>query len=256
MMLDAIDPLATMHSLASAFEHELEAKPLEVNALVTGATFLVGDLVAQTVERMRARGQPTASVAEPDSDAADASLAVPTAAPAGVSGMRLARSFAVGCVILGPLTHFYYEWVAAHDTLDIPAKVLLDNTLFLFLDNMAYVLSLTLLGGGTHALATASMPGEDVLGLLADLAESLADELWSMQLTGWRILPAVAIFNYLFVPNGHRVLFMDGVDVIFAALLSLQHAKAVDTQVDSTEDLQREISDQALLATLIIDEAE
>lgn len=223
-----VDVLATgVQSLATAFEHELSVAPLETNALVTGLTFFLGDLAAQTVERMRRRGQEDGAVG-----ARDSSMSELGAALRSVSGMRLVRAFAAGCLFLGPLTYFYYEWVAAHDSLDVPAKVLLDNTIFLFLDNSAYVLSLTLLGGGAHGLATAgAISAETILDTAGEMASSMVDELWSMQLTGWRILPAVAIFNYLFVPNGHRVLFMDGVDVIFAALLSLQHAHSVDTGV-------------------------
>ncbi|KAJ1639369.1 hypothetical protein T492DRAFT_1139509 [Pavlovales sp. CCMP2436] len=213
--LVGVEPVLALQALGSAFEHELGAYPLQVNALVTGCTYFIGDAVAQLIQG----GQPCAK--------------------------RAVRAFVVGLLFLGPLSHYWYSWTADQD-LQVCAKVLhclsfiphplpcltpttapcntcqvlLDNTLFLSLDNCAFLGALTLLGGcpsghgsvaGTAGAAGAS---ESVAGAIS--------ELWSMQVLGWKFLPFIALLNYALVPAQHRVIFVDAADVVFAAALSMQ----------------------------------
>jgi hypothetical protein len=195
-----LEPVSALHSLGAAFEHELAACPLRVNALVTGVTYLLGDAIAQLIER--GKESPKAH---------------------RINAKRLARSFASGLLFLGPLTHFYYQWMSTQD-LQMSARVLLDNTLFLSADNLTLLLSITLLGRFGEA-------GAGGVRDAADLGEMLADgldELWAMQLTGWRFLPFVAILNYALIPPQHRVCFVDLADVAYAALLSMQLAQSQD----------------------------
>mmetsp|Transcript_24138 Transcript_24138/g.65345 ORF Transcript_24138/g.65345 Transcript_24138/m.65345 type:complete len:355 (+) Transcript_24138:88-1152(+) len=223
-----VEPVSALQSFGAALEHSLNENGLEVDALATGITFLIGDGIAQWMDMRRedADGAPeveataTTQVAE----------GLPSTLPAPGLKMcwrRLVRSFVAGSVVLGPLTHFYYAWVASQD-LRVHQQVLLDNTIFLFLDNAAFVASLAILGGGSSSMAAAAASAADAAADGWDLvSEALADtmsELWSMQLTGWRILPVVAVLNYLFVPNNQRVLFMDLADIVMAALLSMQHS--------------------------------
>lgn len=202
-----VGPISTLHSLGSAFESELALNPLRVNALVTGITYLLGDAIAQIIEKSKR------------SDGA-------TTRPSNrrLCAKRLGRSFATGLLFLGPLTHFYYLWSSGTD-LPVAAKVLLDNTVFLLMDNAMFIVGSLLLGGGVpaHGGATA---GAAMMEDGGEVAEALA-ELWSMQLTGWKFLPLVAIVNYVLVPADKRVLFVDLADVAYAAMLSL-HANAVD----------------------------
>lgn len=161
----------------------MEICPLRVNALLTGVTFFVGDGLAQWAERSS-----------------------PSSPTSRLSAIRLGRAFVAGAVVLGPLTHVWYGWVSTQQ-FDFATKVALDNTVFLFLDNACYLLSLTLLGEG-------SVP-------LDDFAQNFCGKLWDMQLAGLRVIPLAAVINYLFVPSADRVLFMDAVDVCYAFLLSM-----------------------------------
>ncbi|KAG8467286.1 hypothetical protein KFE25_000602 [Diacronema lutheri] len=212
-----VEPVSVVHSLGTAFEGELAAYPLRVNAIVTGVTYLLGDAIAQTIEGARDHSE--------------------SRAERRLCAKRLARSFTAGLLFLGPLTHFYYTFTASQD-FAMAAKVLLDNTLFLALDNAAFLLSLTLLGGGaasthahgaTAARAAAGLEGGDELA--GELTDALS-ELWAMQLTGWKFLPLVAVLNYALVPSQWRPIFVDFMDVFYAALLSLQryatHPAAVE----------------------------
>jgi len=180
--------MSLVDACTTAFAHELECNPLRVNAVATGLTFLVGDGIAQCAEWRRARGQAWSP-----------------------SPARLARAFLTGLAVLGPLAHFYYAWMNSID-MGVTARVALDNTAFLFLDNACYLLSMTLLGREGAGLDPAD---------LGRLADEFLDELWAMQRAGWRFLPLVAALNYLFVPSADRVLFMDVVDVVYATVLSL-----------------------------------
>lgn len=191
---------SVLHSLLSAYDSGYAAYPLRVNALVTGSTCLLGDAIAQGIERGKSAA----------------------AAEGGQDVKRSVRMFATGFLVLGPLAHFYYAWMSAQLDLAMSAKIFLDNTIFLGLDNLMFWGSITLLGGGLSADSTAgAVAVEDG----TELAGAL-NELWSMQLTGWKFFPLIAILNYALVPPDKRVLFIDIMDVVYAALLSLHVSTA------------------------------
>lgn len=110
-----------------------------------------------------------------------------------------------GFFFLGPLAHFYYEFVAeslaAWPTL---VKIALDQTVYLAFYNTVYYL---------------------VLGQLArrpflTVARQYAGQFWQLLRAGWRLWPFVGVITYTVIPTAHRVLFVDVVEIAYSAILS------------------------------------
>jgi len=157
------------------------ADPVPIKAVITGVTYFIGDWVAQAVQ-LRKEGRVWL-----DADRA-----------------RLLRSTAVGLVLLGPLAHFYYEFVGTLTDWSVPAKILLDQTAYLALYNTVYYLPLGVLAGG------------DVGTVCADYRT----KFWQLLTSGWKLWPLVGIVTYTLIPLNNRVLWIDLIEIFYSAVLS------------------------------------
>ena len=165
-----------------AYEIAVAAKPLPVKAAITGVSYLIGDWIAQGVELSK-RGASWLDADRP----------------------RLARSLAVGLLLLGPLAHNYYDFVAdAFAGWSPPQKIALDQTLYLATYNTIYYIALGLFAGRPAGETTAEY----------------LDKFWSLMFAAWKLWPLVGVVTYTLIPIQHRVLFIDLIEIIYSAVLS------------------------------------
>jgi protein Mpv17 len=165
-----------------AYEGAVSADPVPIKAALTGATYFVGDWLAQTLElKQKARSWRDAD------------------------RPRIAKNALVGLLLLGPLAHFYYDFVT--DCLDgwpIPAKIALDQTVYLGLYNTLYCVALGALGGRGWE----------------DIVEEARTTFIPLITAGWKLWPLVGIVTYTLIPPEHRVLWIDAIEVFYSVILS------------------------------------
>ena len=104
----------------------------------------------------------------------------------------------------GPLAHFYYDFVGTLESWPILSKILLDQTAYLAFYNTVYYVALTVLAGKSF--------GEAV--------EEYKGSFWLLLTSGWKLWPLVGIVTYTLIPQQNRVLWIDGIEIIYSALLS------------------------------------
>lgn len=177
----------------AAYQRAVTAYPVMVKAAITGVTYVLGDLIAQVVQQQQ-------------------QIVQLELAPRSLRGnllrtdfWRYVRSGVAGLLFLGPLAHFYYDWVA-ESLSHWPTlwKIALDQTAYLAFYNTVYYLVLGRL---------ARRP-------LAQIARQYAEQFWQLLRAGWRLWPFVGIITYTVVPTAHRVLFVDVVEIAYSAILS------------------------------------
>eukprot|EP00232_Nephroselmis_pyriformis_P020014 CAMPEP_0182900328 /NCGR_PEP_ID=MMETSP0034_2-20130328/28758_1 /TAXON_ID=156128 /ORGANISM="Nephroselmis pyriformis, Strain CCMP717" /LENGTH=348 /DNA_ID=CAMNT_0025034525 /DNA_START=283 /DNA_END=1326 /DNA_ORIENTATION=+ len=127
---------------------------------------------------------------------------------ASVDAMRMARSSACGFLAHGPLSHYWYIFCDQHITipgaLGVGAKVLVDQTAWSAFWNSAYYLLLGV------------FKGEDLAGTVRSIKSTWLECLQA----GWKLWPFAHIVTYGFVPQELRLLWVDGVEVVWVTILS------------------------------------
>jgi protein Mpv17 len=165
-----------------AYEQAVSSYPVPIKAALTGATYFIGDWLAQALELK----QKASSWREADRP-------------------RIVKNALVGLLLLGPLAHFYYDFVT--DSLDswpIPAKIALDQTVYLGTYNTLYCVSLGVLGRRAWG----------------DVAKEVRTTFIPLITAGWKLWPLVGIVTYTLIPPEHRVLWIDAIEVFYSVILS------------------------------------
>jgi len=177
----------------AAYQSALLVQPVFVKALLTGVTYVCGDMIAQVVQqtsevtRQQLRPRPLLEKC------------------LRMDQTRYTRSGLVGFFPLGPLAHFYYDFVSARlDEWPTACKIALDQTLYLATYNTVYFVGLGVL---------ARRP-------LGEVVAQYRQQFWQLLTAGWRIWPLVGIVTYTYIPTEHRVLFVDLVEILYSAVLS------------------------------------
>ena len=163
------------------YEKAVSVDPVPIKAAITGVTYLIGDWLAQA-QSLQKQGKSWLD--------ADRS--------------RLLRSTAVGLVLLGPLAHFYYDFVATLSDWSVPSKIFLDQTLYLAFYNTVYYVSLTVLAGKS----------------VGEAWEEYTKQWWLLLSSGWKLWPLVGIVTYTLIPQQNRVLWIDAIEIVYSAILS------------------------------------
>lgn len=165
-----------------AYETAVSSDPVPIKAALTGATYFIGDWLAQTLELKRK----ASSWRDADRP-------------------RIARNALVGLLLLGPLAHFYYDFVTnSLDSWPIPAKIALDQTVYLGAYNTLYCVSLGVLGRRGWR----------------DIAKEARTTFIPLITAGWKLWPLVGIMTYTLIPPDHRVLWIDVIEVFYSVILS------------------------------------
>ena len=176
-----------------AYQSAVTAYPVMVKATLTGVTYVLGDVIAQVVQQQ----QQIVQLGLAPRSLRDNILRT--------NFWRYVRSGLAGLLFLGPLAHFYYEFVAESlSHWPTVCKIALDQTLYLSFYNTVYYL---------------------VLGWLArrpllTVVKQYSEQFWQLLRAGWRLWPFVGVITYTIIPTAHRVLFVDLVEIAYSAILS------------------------------------
>lgn len=174
-----------------SYEDAVASDPVPIKAFITGVTYLIGDWLAQA-NALNKEDKSWLDIDRP----------------------RLFRSTAVGLVLLGPLAHFYYDFVGTLDEWSILSKIALDQTAYLAFYNTVYYVALAVLAGKTFNEAVEEYKGS----------------FWLLLTSGWKLWPLVGIVTYTLIPQQNRVLWIDGIEIIYSALLSTLANKDADDE--------------------------
>eukprot|EP00746_Dinoflagellata_sp_MGD_P147418 gnl/MRDRNA2_/MRDRNA2_79765_c0_seq2.p1 gnl/MRDRNA2_/MRDRNA2_79765_c0~~gnl/MRDRNA2_/MRDRNA2_79765_c0_seq2.p1 ORF type:complete len:702 (-),score=117.53 gnl/MRDRNA2_/MRDRNA2_79765_c0_seq2:340-2445(-) len=178
----------------AALERCLHSRPWKSASVMTGAAYALADWTAQ---RCEGRG------------------------PFGFNRVRLFRNTLVGAGILAPYAHLYYElqdrFIPSKSLLFAPLKVLLDQSIYAVSYNCLYLSGLGFLQ---------SQSPKQVI-------QTIKDKLPFMMLGSWRFWPFIHCFTYTVIPTQFKLLWVDAVDVIWVAYLSMvaNSRRAETTQV-------------------------
>eukprot|EP00965_Chrysotila_dentata_P245614 6206662-Pleurochrysis_carterae.AAC.1 len=166
----AATPMASLTAIPAvlwqSYQTAVAAAPVPTKAALTGVTYVFGDAVAQTVA-LRAQNKSAWSM----------------------DPYRYARNGVVGLVLLGPLAHYYYDFVADNFA-DWPIflKIGLDQTLYLAFYNTIYYVVLGLLAGQS----------------LEKVWSNYMSQFTQLLVAGWKLWPAVGLITYTVIPTVHR----------------------------------------------------
>jgi len=165
-----------------AYESAVSSDPVPIKAAITGATYFIGDWLAQAIElKQQSRSWRDAN------------------------RLRIVKNALVGLLLLGPLAHFYYEFVTDQlDSWPIPAKIVIDQTIYLGVYNTLYCVALGILGGRAAK----------------DVVEEVRTTFIPLIVAGWKLWPLVGIVTYTLIPSEHRVLWIDAIEVFYSVILS------------------------------------
>ena len=187
--------LAVIPATWSVYQQAVTAHPIAVKAALTGITYVMGDMIAQVIQLRQAMA------ADDERERSRKGISLTLL----MDPWRYARSGLVGLVVLGPLAHYYYDFVASFlSSWPWPFKILLDQTLYLAFYNTVYFVLLGVLAGRS----------------LTSVWSSYCSQFWALLTAGWKLWPAIGIITYNFIPTEHRVLFVDAVEIIYSAVLS------------------------------------
>ncbi|CEM24033.1 unnamed protein product [Vitrella brassicaformis CCMP3155] len=164
----------------NAYEAALAREPILTKSVLTGATYFIGDWIAQWVENTDAGRDPLL-----------------------VDRWRILRNTLLGFVVLGPLAHFYYDWNGDWP-LPWPVKLLFDQLAYVPFYNTVYFVLLEAMNGKTFKQAW----------------DDYAKKWWTLLKAGLKLWPLVGILTYTIVPVRHRLLWVDSIEIIYAAILS------------------------------------
>lgn len=208
-------------SLPDLYAANVAADPVGTKAIISGTVYLLGDLIAQAAGEGRG--------------------------PAAWDRGRALRSGLVGALAHGPLSHCYYlglDALAAHLPLvggggggagdgmaSLFFKIGVDQTVWSLAWNAAYCGLLGLLRG------------EAPRAVAAD-ARAAA---WPLLKAGWRIWPLAHVVTYGLIPTQHRLLFVDGVELAWVAILSLTCAAGAEAR-SAQQGQQQPPAEQAAAA--------
>ena len=189
----------------AAYLRAVAAYPVMIKAALTGVTYVMGDMIAQVVQQQ----QQIVQLELAPRSLRDNLLRT--------DFWRYVRSGLAGFLFLGPLAHFYYDFVAESlghwPTL---WKIALDQTFYLAFYNTVYYLVLGCL---------ARRP-------LVEVARQYSGQFWQLLRAGWRLWPFVGVLTYTVIPRAHRVLFVDVIEIAYSAILSRLTTESQDTNLD------------------------
>ncbi len=128
----------------------------------------------------------------------------------GISGYSFERAVqigAMGCILIGPVLHFWYGFLwrllPRNDALTIVKRLVVDQLLFA---PVAVASSLSFLAAAQ--------------GQASDIPRRLKEQVPGAVLNNWKLWPAAQAINFAVVPVPHQVLFANAVSVFWNGYLS------------------------------------
>jgi len=198
----------------SFYEASLASHPVVSKAFISGFVYGLGDLTAQTYE-----GKSIGSL----------------------DRGRMIRSALTGLIAHGPCSHYWYIFA---DDLCAPlgdglvgtgAKLLLDQTVWAFIWLSIYY---AVLGGLNF-----DSPQK--------IVKTFKASFLPVCLVGWRFWPFVHIFTYGFIPQQHRLLWVDVCEIVWVTILSYvgnqKRKEALETSLEQVEEGNEDVGPVAVI---------
>mmetsp|Transcript_39777 Transcript_39777/g.81842 ORF Transcript_39777/g.81842 Transcript_39777/m.81842 type:complete len:561 (+) Transcript_39777:289-1971(+) len=177
----------------SSYEASLSSKPIETKTLINVVIYLLGDWLSQTVFQKR--------------DVLD------------FDARRTLRNGFIG-LCFGPLVHQYYEFSDAILPVDVGInrvyKILMDQTIYLFIKCSVYIIAVGTLSGQTFEEST----------------DNAKERIGPIMLTAWKFWPLVHCVTYSVIPAQHRILWVNSVDLVWNAILATKASGAEEEEED------------------------
>lgn len=165
----------------TSYESSLAEKPVMTKTIINVVIYLLGDWLSQTVFR--------------GSDVLEFDAA------------RTLRNGFIG-MCFGPLVHQYYDFSDYILPVDVGVnrvyKILMDQTVYLFVKCSIYLVAVAVLAGEKFGKAV----------------DDTRDRIWGVMFTAWKFWPLVHCITYTVIPAPHRVLWVNSVDLIWNAILA------------------------------------
>eukprot|EP00566_Odontella_aurita_P008586 CAMPEP_0113570062 /NCGR_PEP_ID=MMETSP0015_2-20120614/24756_1 /TAXON_ID=2838 /ORGANISM="Odontella" /LENGTH=647 /DNA_ID=CAMNT_0000472793 /DNA_START=124 /DNA_END=2067 /DNA_ORIENTATION=- /assembly_acc=CAM_ASM_000160 len=191
----------------TSYESSLAEKPVFTKTVINVVIYLLGDWLSQTVFR--------------GSDVLDFD-----------AGRTLRNGFIGMC--FGPLVHQYYDFSDCILPVDVGMnrvyKILMDQTVYLYVKCSIYLVAVAVLGGESFRRAAADTAGK----------------IGGVMLTAWKFWPLVHCVTYTVIPAPHRVLWVNSVDLIWNAILATKASGD-----DEEEELEEEGEDAGAKGTAL-----
>ena len=164
----------------NAYDFQLEAHPIATKTTINAVNYMLGDALAQVLGGSK---------------------------PLEVDAKRVLRNGAIGAAF-GPLTSAYYEFSDAilppMDAASVPWKIGMDQSVYAAAKYSLYLGLVGLMQGQPKAAVRSEVQAK----------------IWPTLQTGWRFWPMAHVFTYTLVPPRHRVLWVNGLDLVWITMLS------------------------------------
>lgn len=173
----------------SSYESSLNSQPVVTKTMINVIIYLLGDWLSQTVFVKK-------NVLDFDAG-------------------RTMRNGLIG-LVFGPLVHQYYEFSDSILPVDVGInrvyKILMDQTVYLFIKCNVYIVAVNLLGGQSWEYSY-------------DMAK---DKIKGIMFAAWKFWPLVHCITYGAIPARHRILWVNCVDLFWNAILASKTAAPAD----------------------------
>eukprot|EP00546_Thalassionema_frauenfeldii_P006871 CAMPEP_0178920380 /NCGR_PEP_ID=MMETSP0786-20121207/14973_1 /TAXON_ID=186022 /ORGANISM="Thalassionema frauenfeldii, Strain CCMP 1798" /LENGTH=267 /DNA_ID=CAMNT_0020594441 /DNA_START=589 /DNA_END=1392 /DNA_ORIENTATION=+ len=189
----------------ASYESSLAESPMLTKTMINVIVYSLGDWLSQTVFQQK-------TVLEFDV-------------------VRTIRNGFIG-LCFGPAVHAYYEW--SDHILPVEGglvnrleKILMDQTLYLTVKCSIYIAAVGLLQGDNFEA----------------IQNSVKTRIRPICFTAWKFWPLIHCITYSVIPNRHRMLWVNCVDLIWNAILASmsRSEESIDSQAEEHSKLAMEV---------------
>lgn len=189
----------------ASYESSLAESPMLTKTMINVIVYSLGDWLSQTVFQQK-------NVLEFDV-------------------VRTIRNGFIG-LCFGPAVHAYYEW--SDHILPVEGglvnrleKILMDQTLYLTVKCSIYIAAVGLLQGDNYET----------------VQNSVKTRIRPICFTAWKFWPLIHCITYSVIPNRHRMLWVNCVDLIWNAILASmsRSEESIDSQAEEHSKLAMEV---------------
>eukprot|EP00871_Galdieria_phlegrea_P003519 jgi/Galph1/4168/GphlegSOOS_G2846.1 len=198
--LDAFFSMNFIRHWMSGYHRLLIEKPVQTKSITCGILSFVGDVCAQSIEQKYHNDD--------------------HGRPIHIDIFRTLRFTSFGMLIFGPCAHYWYQGLdrifPKPTTTSLVGKVVMDQTIFTPMAIVTIFSYISTLEGQTTAV----------------LKQKIQQDFWTTLKANWMLwLPAQTI-NFRLTPPNYRVLFVNGVALIWNIYLASASASPVTKELD------------------------
>ena len=176
-----------MSGLWARYNAALQFKPLKTKMLTASTGFILGDVVAQTPDLVEGKSW---------------------------DGRRTAKMGAFGLCLSGPVGHYWYRMLdtaimhkAPKSAMSVVSKTVIDQTTMAPAWTVGFLSIMKAMDGKPH-----------------EISSEINDKLWPTMKVNWMVWPPAHIINFRFIPQAHRILYVNSIQIWYNAFLSSTQA--------------------------------